>query len=606
MNEFGHALEDRFRKFRIGVNQSLAFVRAWAESVDDATFGSDSPYTHEEYVQALGKVKSEWFSGEGRMPEELATAFTLIGMAGVWLGEKTSELMGNRTARLAFSALAIGGILLSVNDALFQHHAVAESLHLDGHALSADQIYYGGSEGNLSLQIPHIEIGPYYGFLDAPQVVHETNDILMNNATTEVIGSIQGTNLGEWEIHVLGITGSGRIQHANNLPGSEFDGQAETRLMGLGMNRTTGEARFVFQYNSGDGTLNAVRPRDVAGFVASGEYAAIPAFKTTYPDGSSLFVWHSQNGDIPVAKLSPDGHTMTLEYPGEEPIPCNVSDGLRASMMQMVKYESATSVATATPVVGGEATPIFDPATMDKVEIITSTDKVEGAVAPGGAIVQGSLNLGESVTNTHLVSKIDVTDEFGANTFLKIAYILSHQGQGQPTDEQLRAYGEQLLKVQNGADSCSTVEARTFAFDANVPGDKQLPMTLQMFCGAGQVSEGARKIDSIEVVYINDWDVNEEQGKYVAPQDRPRLAVPRSGGGGAAFEVEVDGAVLRIKVGVSARFDANPEWSIARNTALLFEWLNRNDSQEPFVNFNPTNANDREGKRLIERGFSVE
>jgi len=266
-----------------------------------------------------------------------------------------------------------------------------------------------------------------------------------------------------------------------------------------------------------------------------------------------------------------------------------------------------TGTPTATPMAGApEPVLTFDPKTMDKVETITSTDIVENAVAPGGAVVNGSFNLAESVTGTKLVSKIDVTDKFGAEMFLKIAYILSHQGQGQPTDEQLQAYGEQLLKVQSGEAPCSTVEAKTFAFDATIPGDKQLPMILQMFCGAGQVSEGARRIDSIEVVYFNDWVVDEEHDKYVASSDMPRVAVPDSGRGGAAFEAEVDGPTLRIKVGVGVRFDANPEWSIARNTALLFDWLNRNTSQEPFTNFNPANSHDREGKRLISDGFSVE
>jgi len=265
-----------------------------------------------------------------------------------------------------------------------------------------------------------------------------------------------------------------------------------------------------------------------------------------------------------------------------------------------------TDTPTATPMTGApEPVLTFDPKTMDKVETITSTDIVENAVAPGGAVVNGSFNLAESVTGTGLVSKIDVTNEFGANMFLKIAYILSHQGQGQPTDEQLKAYGEQLLKVQSGKDSCSTVEARTFAFDATIPGDKQLPMILQMFCGAGQVSEGARPIDSMEVVYFNDWVVDEEHDKYIASSDMPRVAVPQSGGGSAAFEAEVDGSTLRIKVGVSARFDKNPEWSMATTTSLLFDWLDKNGSEIPFTNFNSNNSYANKGKRLVASGFSV-
>jgi len=266
-----------------------------------------------------------------------------------------------------------------------------------------------------------------------------------------------------------------------------------------------------------------------------------------------------------------------------------------------VVLTAVTPESPATP----EATPAFDPKTMDKVEPITSTDKIDGVVIPGGAIVQGSFNLAESVTNTKLVNRIDVTDEFGASALLTIAYILSHQGQGQPTDEQLKDYGEQLLKVQNGTAPCSTVEARTFAFDAHVPGDKQLPVTLQMFCGAGQVSESARRIDSIELVYLNNWDVNEEQDKYVAPEDMPRLAVPRSGSGSAAFEVEVDGVTLRIKVGVSARFDRNPEWSMATTTSLLFDWLGRNVSETPWANFDSNNSYANKGKQLVVSGFSV-
>ena len=266
-----------------------------------------------------------------------------------------------------------------------------------------------------------------------------------------------------------------------------------------------------------------------------------------------------------------------------------------------------TGTPTATPMTGApEPVLTFDPKTMDKVEKITSTDKIESVTAPGGAVVNGSFNLAESVTGTGLVSKIDVTDQFGADMFLKIAYILSHQGQGQPTDEQVKAYDEQLLRVQNGANPCSTVEARTYAFDANVPGDKQLPMTLQMFCENGEVNEGAQRIDSIEVVYFSDWNFDEEKGKYVAPPDRPRIAVPRSGSGSAAFEIEVDGTTLRIKVGVSARFDRNPEWSMATTTSLLFDWLNRNTSEVPFTNFDATNAYANKGKQLISVGFSVE
>ena len=86
----------------------------------------------------------------------------------------------------------------------------------------------------------------------------------------------------------------------------------------------------------------------------------------------------------------------------------------------------------------------------------------------------------------------------------------------------------------------------------------------------------------------------------------PRIAVPRSGSGSAAFEVEVDGSTLRIKVGASARFDANPEWSIASNTALLLEWLSENNAESPFVNFQATNSHDRIGKQLIASGFSIE
>jgi len=268
--------------------------------------------------------------------------------------------------------------------------------------------------------------------------------------------------------------------------------------------------------------------------------------------------------------------------------------------------EQTLPTATASEPIKDESTPVFDLNTTDKIEIISFTERLDNVLTPGGAVVSGSFNLGESIIRTGKLSEINITDALGGKLLLRIAYVLSHQKQDEPTNQQLEEYGQVLAKVQQGDLPCSATEADTYAFDKNVPGTNQLPMKLQMFCGQGQLTEGATLIDNIVVTYMNiGWEIDEAADKYIIPETMPRLAAPLDGSGGCAYEIEVDDTTLQIKVVVSARWGVNPEWQLATNTELMFYWLQRNDEAIPLQRFSSNNSFANKGKKLINEGFSA-
>ena len=269
-----------------------------------------------------------------------------------------------------------------------------------------------------------------------------------------------------------------------------------------------------------------------------------------------------------------------------------------------------TAIPTATVTFTPTSAEIFDPLTMDKIEKIMFSDPVEN-VTYNDVIINGAFDVAESAYQVG-VHEVTMPDALGAEILSEAVFTLwyyhgpnPHKTTDVPTDAERAEFFKIWAEVQKGERPCSDIQVNPFAFDADVPGLEQKQMPLEIMCGAGQVSEGARGISEIEVQYIEAISrYNDDLKRFEMDSSLPRVIPTDIKDTGAGFETEVDGDRLRIKIALPHQVSSNYERNTASTTYKLFTWLKRNDGRsEQYLA--PSSTNLKNGDDLISSGFDV-
>lgn len=224
--------------------------------------------------------------------------------------------------------------------------------------------------------------------------------------------------------------------------------------------------------------------------------------------------------------------------------------------------------------------------------------------------VNGLFKVDKTAEKQSRLQEVSVPDSLGGKLLFQVAAWLDwfhgnnpHTG-ANPTDKDLAEFATRLEKVQSGKESCATVQSTIFAFDAQVPGDRMTEMKVALFCGGGDVPEGVRRIDNVEIVYVSGYTWNLNKSALITRPDMPRFTVTASNGG-YGFESEVDGTTLRLKVGLDfLTVPTNVDRKTAKYTAFLLRWLAINNGQ-PNQKMKAGDAYVNVGDGYILQGFSA-
>jgi hypothetical protein len=241
-----------------------------------------------------------------------------------------------------------------------------------------------------------------------------------------------------------------------------------------------------------------------------------------------------------------------------------------------------TRIPTVTPTVLPAFTPTptpgFDPKTMDKPEKIMFIDPVEN-VNVGGVTINGAFAVAESAFQAG-VHEVTMPDELGGEILSEAVFYHGnnpHATNVEPTETDRAEFFERWAKVQNGELPCSAIQVRPFAFDAKVAGAEQQQIPLEIMCGKGVSSAGARQIDKIEIQIVKGYGtVNEAEQRFEHSIDYPRMVLTGAKSMGDGYETELDGKTLRIKVGINYKMNNLPI-SVGSFISNMFDWLRINN-----------------------------
>ena len=228
-------------------------------------------------------------------------------------------------------------------------------------------------------------------------------------------------------------------------------------------------------------------------------------------------------------------------------------------------------------------------------------DYIENVVGPHGSFVNGGFALDASVTGPG-ANEIIVSDALGRRLLSEWVAVMNGVD---PEDTQTMAeFEKKLAQVQRGELPCSEVQATVWGYDANVPGLEQQPFVLEFFCGEGQVSPGAQRIDSIMIDFVEGSVRDPATGLYVPRKDMPRFNTT-SKGGGAGFETIVDPAsrTLHFMVGKDMMSLADTGRTPATGLAELPTWIRLNKGNG--AKFDSNNNYLRTGDSYLADGYIV-
>lgn len=475
--------------------------------------------------------------------------------------------------------------------------------HVAFDAKSVAHAEWGGESDGLGVEAHYGLPGPITGLekLDDPKFMEAGNLILeqLSKARPElnINGWTELTQIGmQGAFDFVGNSPMGESYARPHIPSSVYYGS----MLIARHTDVNGVERFaiVMGADPQKGTLHV--ERDIEKMKKS--------FGVIFPedeDGDGVYT----DGANPIFRLSPDGKTVAIIDPTT-----GQSNDLVTNWSAVKETSGNLIISTATPFVG-ELTPV-DPeltpeelATMDKIEKNMFTDPVEN-VNVGGVTINGAFAVAESASQAG-VGELTMPDQLGAEILSEAVFRLDfyhgnnpHDTKVEPTDADRAEFFDRWAKVQRGELPCSAIQVRPSSFDAQVAGPDQQQIPLEIMCGNGAPSAGARQIDGLEVQIVKGFgEVNEAEQRFEHDEGYPRMVLTGAKSMGDGFETEVDGTTLRIKVGLIWKLN-NPSLNVAMLISNMFDWLRVNNGK-PTQFLKQNNQDGDTGREWIEAGFEI-